>query len=290
MGEQLNSLSGKEWVQSTKSVWMTEVPREDLLEIPDVVEQGSTGVLLSEAAPRDSMKKQHPATFYEKDIAKLIEFFTKPDEVVLDPFCGVASTGIACLDTGRNFIGVELYQRWLEIAQARLEQHRTLFSLRHITLLHKGDSMVVLKTMPEESVDFIVTSPPYWSILDKQDHKAKAERIALDLPTDYGQHENDLANIESYQEFLNTLQHHFEQYHRLLKVGRYTAIIVSDFRHKQQYYMFHAHVAERLEKAGFVLQGLINLVQDNKHLYPYGFPTTYVPNISNQYVVLARKL
>ena len=56
------------------------------------------------------------------------------------------------------------------------------------------------------------------------------------------------------------------------------------YEHEPQEHAF------RLRRDGFVVQGLINLVQDNKHLYPYGYPTTYVPNISNQFIVLARKL
>lgn len=287
MAQNLNELTGKEWVQSTKSVWMKDVPREEIVSLTTAIE---TGVLLSEAAPRDNLKKQHPATFSEKDIIKLITFFTKPDELVLDPFCGVGSTGIACLDTNRQFMGIELYKEWLDIARTRLDEHRTLFNRQNATEMFQGDSLSRLKKLGEASVDFIVTSPPYWHILNKQDHKAKTERIALDLPTEYGQHKKDLAAIQSYPRFLSALKRHFKQYYRLLKPKKYTAIIVSDFRHGQAYYMFHAHVAEQLTSAGFVVQGLINLVQDNKHLYPYGYPTTYVPNISNQYIVIARKL
>jgi len=54
--------------------------------------------------------------------------------------------------------------------------------------------------------------------------------------------------------------------------------------------MFHSDIANSLENAGFTLQGLIILIQDNKKLYPYGYPTTYVPNVSNQFIVLGRKL
>lgn len=61
--------------------------------------------------------------------------------------------------------------------------------------------------MPDESFDFVVTSPPYWSILNKEaDYKVKKERLAHGLATNYAENDkNDLANIKNYQDFINTL-------------------------------------------------------------------------------------
>ena len=110
------------------------------------------------------------------------------------------------------------------------------------------------------------------------------------MATDYGDHARDLAHIASYDAFLGMLETHFLAWHRVLRPRAYAAVVVSDFRHKSRYYPFHAHVGERLEVAGLTLQGVIVIVQDSKRLYPYGYPTTYVPNICNQFVVVARKL
>ena len=51
----------------------------------------------------------------------LIENSSKPQGVVLDPFMGVGSTGLACLNTNRNFIGVELDEQYFNIAKKRIE-------------------------------------------------------------------------------------------------------------------------------------------------------------------------
>lgn len=51
----------------------------------------------------------------------LVEDFTDPGDTVLDPFCGSASTGVACVQLGRHFIGVERDERWVETARARLQ-------------------------------------------------------------------------------------------------------------------------------------------------------------------------
>ena len=50
----------------------------------------------------------------------LITLCTTPGAVVLDPFTGSGSTGVAALKLGRQFIGIELSPEYLEIAQARL--------------------------------------------------------------------------------------------------------------------------------------------------------------------------
>lgn len=282
----LNDLDGKEWVKSTKSVW-GNINKTFYGNIKSALK---TGILLSESPQRDIFKKNHPATFSEKDISKLILFFTKSGETVLDPFLGSGSTGVSAVETGRNFIGIELYPEWHSLSQVRIEQTKNSINNNVSTQIFCGESLEIMNSISEKSIDFIVTSPPYWGILEKQDHKAKKERLSKGLSTDYGKNELDLSLIHDYKDFLNTLLLHCREYYRLLKFKRYAAIIVSDFRHGQKYYMFHSDIADLMLKSGFIIQGLITLVQDNKKLYPYGYPTTYVPNISNQFIIIGRKL
>ena len=51
----------------------------------------------------------------------LIENSSKENDVVLDPFMGIGSSGIACINTNRNFIGIELDEKYFEIAKNRIE-------------------------------------------------------------------------------------------------------------------------------------------------------------------------
>lgn len=53
-------------------------------------------------------------------LQKLIEQSTAPGELVLDPFTGSGSTGVAALACGRRFSGVELDQKWADVARSRL--------------------------------------------------------------------------------------------------------------------------------------------------------------------------
>ena len=53
----------------------------------------------------------------------LIKTYTNEGETVLDNCMGSGSTGVACINTNRNFIGYELDEKYFEIAKERLEQH-----------------------------------------------------------------------------------------------------------------------------------------------------------------------
>ncbi len=76
--------------------------------IPDVVEMRYSGNQL------------HPTQKPVSALWPLIQAFTQEGELVLDPFCGSGSTGVAALLTGRNFLGVELDPKYHCVAQNRL--------------------------------------------------------------------------------------------------------------------------------------------------------------------------
>ena len=53
----------------------------------------------------------------------LIKTYTNEDEVVLDNCMGSGSTGVACININRNFIGMEKNEKYFEIAKDRIEEH-----------------------------------------------------------------------------------------------------------------------------------------------------------------------
>jgi DNA modification methylase len=241
-------------------------------------------VWYSRPGARDRLKKLHPATFAEKDIERLICTFTKKGGRVLDPFLGSGSTLLACAATGRTGMGIELSAHWADIAAERLGNITSSPKMDILT----GDARDVLPNLQAGSFDFVVTSPPYFSILEKaKDHKSKAERRGL--ATKYSVDPLDLGNLSGYGDFLGELGKVWRECHRILKPGKYICVVVTDFRDGPRYVMFHADVARTLEDAGFVPKGIVVLVQDNKALYPYGYPYSFVPNIHHQNVLIFRK-
>jgi len=52
----------------------------------------------------------------------LVERASLNGETILDPFMGSGTTGVACVQTGRNFIGIEIEPKYYEIAQRRIAE------------------------------------------------------------------------------------------------------------------------------------------------------------------------
>lgn len=72
----------------------------------------------------------HPTPKPVDLMLRLIEQFTDPGEVVLDPFCGSGTTGVACLRLGRRFIGIEKDAHYAAVARERLAAEAQGLTLR----------------------------------------------------------------------------------------------------------------------------------------------------------------
>lgn len=273
----LNDLNGSQWLPETKSFFY---------------QKG-----LGAKHPHAQIERQHPAPYSFQDIAHLITFFTKKGMRVLDPFGGVGSTAKACELEGRLCTSIELQPRWRDLAVQRLEiEVGKGTSQKHDFIL--GDSRTELRRFADSTYDFMVTSPPYWSILNKKaDHKVMKERVANNLATNYSDDDaNDLANVESYEEFLKILVDDvFLECARVLRPKKYMCLVVSDFRNKSEFISFHSDLIQAMNKRktsdGYqiTLQGVKVLLQNHKTLLPYGYPFAYVENIHHQYILIFRK-
>lgn len=65
--------------------------------------------------------KIHPTQKPVALLEYLIKTYTNPGETVLDNCMGSGSTGVACVNTGRNFIGIEKEQKYFNIAEKRIK-------------------------------------------------------------------------------------------------------------------------------------------------------------------------
>ena len=271
----LNDLTGKEWIPATKSY---------------MFQKG-----LGSSHPHAKIEIQHPAPFSFQDIESLIEFFTKKGMSVLDPFGGVGSTAKACALLGRKCTSIELSQKYHNLSIERLETEVGQgMSDNHVFV--NGDSCVELPKLSDNSFDFVVTSPPYWGILHKQDQKVLRNRVANNLDTQYSESSRDLGNVADYSEFLATLcDRVFLQCARVLRKDKYMAVVVSDFRDKGDFISFHSDLIyllnnRQIQGGGVLaLQGIKILIQNHKSLHPYGYPFSYVENIHHQYILIFRK-
>ena len=79
----------------------------------------------------------------------LIEKFTKPGDTVFDPFMGSGTTGVACVQTGRHFIGIEKDPIYFDIATRRIEDTDPLFQAGEVMTvenMEKGREEIIAWT------------------------------------------------------------------------------------------------------------------------------------------------
>jgi DNA modification methylase len=287
----LNELSGEEWLYFTKSLWTTAYPSE-----------------LGHAA-----RKAHGANKPPRLMARLIEFFTRPDELVLDPFAGVGGTllGAAICRAPRRALGFEIDPRWARVYEAVVQETlaegngdgRLLSDLGAAdpggprrfdpagARLVVGDAVALLAELEDASIDFVATDPPYNPQLRLTMAGGRlAERFA-NRRTDYAMVSSDpadVANSASYGDYLNRMQAVFAELRRVLREHRYATIIVRDAYQQGRYRFTAADLAMRAESAGFVTKGDLVWYQAGARLRPYGYPRGFVPNIVHQHILVLR--
>ena len=262
----LNDLTGKEWLKTTKSYWMSEKTKEDKFAF------------------------QHPAPFLIKDIEKLISFFTKKNMIVLDPFSGVGTTLIACHNLNRKGIGIDLSKEYCRLAKERLK----LLGINRNQQIILGDSLDEIHKI-KGKIDYCVTSPPYHNILrnngsglrEKKDKKVRSgSRTGVDY---YSEDSRDLGNQNNYQNFLDLLKKIMKEVFNKLKNKKYCSIVISDFTVNKKETNASGDVIKIMQDIGFTFVGSIVLIQDNKPLYPFGYPYAYKINHHHQYILNFRK-
>ena len=84
-------------------------------------EKTKQGVTFFEFVVKGEMPN-HPSPKPIDYMRKLIARCTEPGDVILDPFMGSGTTGVACIELGRKFIGIELSPEYFALAEKRIKQ------------------------------------------------------------------------------------------------------------------------------------------------------------------------
>ena len=270
---QLNELTGQEWVYFTRSVLTTTYA----------------------SAYGHQLRKAHGANKPPELMKEFIEFFTRADEVVLDPFAGVGGTliGASIAAAPRRAIGIEINPRWAETYREVIAASAGELTAQPLLV---GDCREVLRDrerFADESVDYVLTDPPYNVHLPQTMSNAPRYRERhTNRRTDYNMRSEaagDLANLGSYADYLSAMQEVLRLCYRVLRSGRYLTLIIRNAYQDGRYTFTHAEVAQRAEAAGFVTKGEHVWYQAGTRLRPYGYPFSYVPNIAHQHIVTFRK-
>jgi DNA modification methylase len=278
----LNDLTGKEWIKFTRTWFVCDSPRYW----------------------RNKDTELHPARFPEEMVSEFLQFFTKRGGFVLDPFLGSGAALVACAENERIGVGVELSGRY-----ARAAERRAANLLFPQTVIH-GDARAiggaefwrawrtgleaagigVRRGFPQ--FDFVITSPPYWSMLGTSrggvfsKHK---QRAANGLDTVYSERSDDLGNIVDYSEFIAALGEVFDGVRKCVKLGKYMVVVAQNLRDPDgEIRPLAWDLARRIGRT-WQLQGERIWCQNTKPLGIWGYPKVFVPNYHHHYCLIFRK-
>lgn len=270
-----NELGGREWLRYSISVW------SDVRKTPEELALG------------------HPAVFPQALVQRLLACFTiQADQIVLDPFAGVGSTLLAACAVGKHGVGLELNPDYATLARQRLldagyhevgigDSRMATGNLEPTPwfALFEADARRLLDYIAPASVDFCVTSPPYWDILHQR-------RTADGKPVrHYGDSERDLGTISDYEGFLGELIKVFGAVHQALRPGAYCVVVVMDLRKKSRFYPFHADLATRMQSIDFIYDDVIvwDRRQEYNNLRPLGYPHRFRVNKVHEFLLIFQK-
>jgi DNA modification methylase len=114
-------------------------------------------------------RKVHPAIFPRVLARQLIETYSHEGETVLDIFSGVGTTLVSALELGRNALGLELNRPYIDVARRRIGYARDIYKKHRLRCsVLQADARSLMDMIPRNSIDLVVTSPPYWDMLKQR--------------------------------------------------------------------------------------------------------------------------
>lgn len=170
----------------------------------------------------------------------IISRYSKKGDMVLDPMVGSGTTLVECKLLGRIGIGIDVNKDAVMITRDRLN-----FSFNN---LEKNFPKVEQKTfigdarnlnlIGDNSIDLIATHPPYVNIISYTDEKGNG----------------DLSNVCSVDEFQKEMEKVAKEFFRVLKPGKYCAILVGDTRRHKHYIPVAFRTLKTFLESGFLLK------------------------------------
>ncbi|MDD5770175.1 MAG: DNA methyltransferase [Candidatus Gracilibacteria bacterium] len=177
-------------------------------------------------------------------VRNLILRYSKEGDFLFDPMIGGGTTAIECKLLNRNLFAYDVNPNSIELTKQLLNFNSDFNSKVEINYSDAREKHGDLK---DESIDFILTHPPYVDIIKYSDGKIK----------------EDLSNIHSLDEFCDEIEKVAKECFRVLKKDKYCAILIGDTRRNKLYQPLAFKVMERFLKVGFVLKEDIIKEQHN---------------------------
>ncbi len=232
-------MSGSEWAQLSKSI----------------------NVYTGQIAKK---RKIHGAA-YPITLAKhFISIYTAKGDTVLDPFVGVGTTTDAAQLLGRNGVGFEINQKFLKHATSGVDSidRSENDSTDKVDIQIIPDSCLNLrKYVAAESVDLIITSPPYCNLLHKTIGEFTGSVYSKNIYTGrklakpYSKNERDFGNMD-FDSFSINVGKLMKELYAVARQGSYNVWVVRDYRDMENhnpYVNLHGQIIDLAIKAKWVL-------------------------------------
>jgi DNA modification methylase len=168
--------------------------------------------------------------------------YSDEGELVLDPMVGSGTTLIEARLLNRNAIGYDINQKAVNITSERI---RFEVNNKSKQIAKLGNA----QKLPEKdnSIDLIVTHPPYLNLVTYSD----------------GKNPDDFSSISSIPKFLDAMDVALREMYRVLKPGRFCAILIGDTRKGQHYIPLSHFLLQRCLRTGFALKEEVIKTQHN---------------------------
>ena len=168
--------------------------------------------------------------------------YSQEGDLILDQFAGGGTTLVEAKLLNRDIIGVDINDIALERCKEKIDFDYEAAKGR--VELHKGDARN-LDFISDDSIDFVCTHPPYADIIKYSDG-IKGDLSQLKVP-----------------DFLEEMKLVASESYRVLRKGKFCAILMGDTRQKGHMIPMSFDVMRIFEKAGFKLKELIIKEQHN---------------------------
>ncbi len=167
-------------------------------------------------------------------VRNLILRYSKEGDVLLDPMIGGGTTAIEAKILNRNIICSDVNDIAIERTKESLKFKVENKSWQKV---EKRDARDLGKAK-DESVDFILTHPPYADIIKYSEGKIK----------------EDISGIHDIEKFCDEMEKVAKELYRILKKGKYCAILIGDTRRNKMYIPLAYKLMQRFLDSGFVLK------------------------------------
>lgn len=167
-------------------------------------------------------------------VRNLVLRYSKENDILLDPMIGGGTTAIEAKILNRNIICSDVNDIAIERTRVSLDFKVENESWQKV---FKQDARE-LNHIENESVDFILTHPPYADIIKYSNGRIK----------------EDISGIHDIDEFADEMENVAKELYRVLKKGRYCVILIGDTRRNKMYQPLAYKVMQKFLDTGFLLK------------------------------------